>query len=230
MPSHPELSVPVSQRGFNLVEMAIVVVIVGVFLGGLMVPLTAQFELRQRDETDQTIEEIHEALVGFAARTGRLPCPATATSNGLAAPNAATTACTTWHGFVPARTLGLNLNLDGDSLPSDPWLGPYRYSVSSADGGEYTNSLALGMAPDFLLCADAGCTTTMADSLVAMVFSLGEDGTATTSPDQLENIDGDPVFVRRTYSEAAGSEFDDRIMGISPNVLVFHLVRAGQFN
>ncbi len=218
------------QAGFTLVEIAVVLVVIGVLLGGLLVPLTTQFETNQRREADTRLDEIHNALLGFAARNGRLPCPSTAASGGLALPNAATTACNVQHGFVPVRTLGLSMKVNGNGLAVDPWLNAYRYSVTGAAGGEFTNAISLGLVPDFQACEDSACASVLADNVVAVVFSTGEDGAAATSADQLENLDGDTVFVSRDASEAAGSEFDDRVLWISPNVLAYQLVRAGRAN
>ncbi len=217
-------------RGFNLVEMAIVMVIVGVLLGGLIAPIATQLDARKRAQAETQLSEIKQALLGFAASTGRLPCPATAASAGLPSPNAATVACTTAHGFVPSRSLGLQGAVDGNGRLLDPWLNPVRYSISTAGGGAYTNSITLGQVPNLTVCEDSPCASVTADAVVAVVVALGEDGTTTTSTDQLENIDADLVFVARTRSEAAGAEFDDHLVWISPNTLTYQLVRAGRFN
>jgi type II secretory pathway pseudopilin PulG len=210
--------------------MAIVMVVLGVLLGGLIVPLSTQQDTNKRRDAKLSLEETRDALLGYAAATGRMPCPATTASGGLSAPNAATSACTQFHGFVPGRTLGLTGPVDANNLPIDRWLNPIRYSLTSAGGGAYSNSITLALIPDFQVCSEGSCAVPIADNVVALVFSLGSDGTTTTSPDQLENIDGDVFFVRRTPTEAVGTEFDDELLWISPNVLTLQLVRAGQLN
>lgn len=62
--------------GFTLVELAMVLFIVSLLIGGLLMPLTAQNEIRGRQETDRALANIREALIGFAVVNGRLPCPA----------------------------------------------------------------------------------------------------------------------------------------------------------
>lgn len=62
--------------GFTLVELAMVLFIVSLLIGGLLMPLSAQNEVRGRQETDRALSNIREALIGFAAVNGRLPCPA----------------------------------------------------------------------------------------------------------------------------------------------------------
>lgn len=216
------------QTGFNLIEMAIVLVIVGVLLGGLLTPLSTQYDTSKRIGIDTTLQDIHDALLGFAAANGRLPCPATAASNGLADPNVATTACTTDHGFVPVRTLGLHGNVNANTLLLDPWLNPIRYSVSDAGGGAYTNDITLALVPDFRVCEDSACGTILADNVVAVLVSQAED--TSVSPNQSENTDADDTFVTREISELAGSEFDDHLNWIAPSTLGYHLVRAGQID
>jgi prepilin-type N-terminal cleavage/methylation domain-containing protein len=69
--------------GFTLVELAMVLFIVSLLIGGLLMPLTAQNEIRGRQETDRALSNIRDALIGFAVVNGRLPCPAiAATSTG----------------------------------------------------------------------------------------------------------------------------------------------------
>ena len=63
-------------KGFTLAELAVVLVIVGLLLGGLMVPLSTQMDNRYRSDTVKALADIREALIGFAIVNGRLPCPA----------------------------------------------------------------------------------------------------------------------------------------------------------
>lgn len=62
--------------GFTLMELTVVLVIVGLLLGGLLVPLSAQRDVEFVKATDKSLADIREALIGFAVINGRLPCPA----------------------------------------------------------------------------------------------------------------------------------------------------------
>lgn len=53
-------------RGFTLIEMAIVLVIITTLIGGLAVPLSAQIQARRIAETKKIMEEAREALLGYA--------------------------------------------------------------------------------------------------------------------------------------------------------------------
>lgn len=65
--------------GFTLIELAMVLFIVSLLIGSMMMPLSAQYEIRGRQETDKALANIREALIGFAVVNGRLPCPAPTT-------------------------------------------------------------------------------------------------------------------------------------------------------
>lgn len=53
-------------RGFTLIELAIVLVIITILIGGLVMPLTAQIQARRIAETKKTLEEAREAIIGYA--------------------------------------------------------------------------------------------------------------------------------------------------------------------
>lgn len=131
---------PSTQHGFTLIEMSIVLVIFALVLAALLLPLRAQREQAAQAQTLNTLENAKQALLGFAQANGRLPCPATATSNGIAAPNASGN-CTVQQGFFPAATLGINpVNAQGFAI--DAWSNPIRYAVTQADN---PNGVASGL-------------------------------------------------------------------------------------
>ena len=55
-----------NQQGFTLIELAIVLVIVTILVGGLAMPLSAQIQARRIAETNRTLEEAREAIIGYA--------------------------------------------------------------------------------------------------------------------------------------------------------------------
>lgn len=129
---------PALQNGFNLVEMAIVLMIVGLLLGGMLVPLSAQIDQRNVSDTQKTLSEIKEAIIGYAIVHGRLPCPASSTSYGLESfslspvvGNASNGYCSNFYnGFVPAAMLGIT-PVDSQGYAIDAWNNRIHYAVTA---------------------------------------------------------------------------------------------------
>ncbi len=127
------------QRGFSLVEIALVLVIIGLALGGIIAAMGPQLENKKVSDTQTRIKEASDAIMAYAMVNRRLPCPATAASNGdevlvgtrgqCANPN---------NGFVPARTLGLG-GRGANGLTQDPWSFGLRYAVSQVTYTGATN-------------------------------------------------------------------------------------------
>jgi hypothetical protein len=57
--------------------------IVSLLLGGMLLPLSAQQDVRAYGDTQKTLAEARDALLGYAMANDRLPCPASSTSNGV---------------------------------------------------------------------------------------------------------------------------------------------------
>ena len=242
-------------KGFSLIEMAVVMLILGFLLSGLFVALGESAANRNRIAATAELEGIQEALYGFAQSRGRLPCPASAASAGVEAPITGGT-CTSPHGFVPAATLGVRGTIDANGLMMDPWGNPYRYSVSTlTSGGNASFTSVAGMQsqfaagaltrtpglPNALICVAgaAACGAPVyADTVPALVYSMGEDYGFYTSALQLENASPPLVanyrmatnneFVNGAYAEEGVNAFDDILVWISPNILFSRLITAGQ--
>src|ERR1700739_3194100 len=113
-----------AQHGFTLVEIAIVLVIVGLIICGLITPLSMQIEQRKVTETQRALDEAREALIGYALHNGYLPCPAISAANGQEDRSGIACTDTRRLGFLPWATLG---------LPKlDSWNHLFRYSVAPA--------------------------------------------------------------------------------------------------
>jgi prepilin-type N-terminal cleavage/methylation domain-containing protein len=165
--------------GFTLIEVMVVMLILALLLSGLAAPLAAQLQMRRGEETRRALDQAHEAILGFAAANGRLPCPASESSAGEEsfAPggDAANGNCSTFHdGFVPAATLGLS-PLDTQGFVRDAWGSPrnrIRYAVFGAGNaiGGVANPLtrmggmraatlpALGAAAHYLYICSTGAS------------------------------------------------------------------------
>ena len=115
--------------GFSLVELAVVMTIVALLLGGLIFTLSAQTEQRNFEETRRRLDQARELLLGYAIVNGRLPCPATAVSSGDESPVGGGACTTGFSGWLPARTIGFQPT-DDTGFAIDVWGNRIRYAVS----------------------------------------------------------------------------------------------------
>jgi prepilin-type N-terminal cleavage/methylation domain-containing protein len=135
--------------GFTILELAVTLAIVAVLAVGVLVPFVAQLTQRKIADTERILEQAKETLMGFAAATGRLPCPAVADSDGFEkfsttstpAGNVSNGTCATFYGFLPAATLGFT-PIDQQGYAIDGWgtrQNRIRYAVSSQTVNAITN-------------------------------------------------------------------------------------------
>lgn len=208
MPQHSR------KKGFTLIEMAVVLLVVTLLLGGLLVPLTTQIEQQKISETQKLLEEAKEALIGFALANGRLPCPASANSNGqesfAAGGSAVDGNCSNFFdGFLPAATLGFN-PVDSNGYAIDGWGLPQNrihYAVAKTtvndipfpftqtDGMKSATMSKISDADLLYVCASAptvatscGAATTLTDKAIFVVYSVGKNAaTGGTGSDEAAN-------------------------------------------
>lgn len=176
-------------RGFTLVELAVVLLILSVLAAVLLVPLSGREEIRRRHETERALVEIREALIGFAIIYKRLPCPTRETNP--AAPGYGqeeAPPCTeASEGYLPWRTLGL-APFDAWGSPrtsaSDPWTGYWRYRPD----------------PGFTQQADTSCPwprwpiapDTRFESVIRIVDASGSERTVSSGSAPTDCLAGEP--------------------------------------
>jgi prepilin-type N-terminal cleavage/methylation domain-containing protein len=220
-----------AQAGFTLVEMAIVLVIVALLIGGVLAPLSTQKEQERRKENQQMLDEAREALLGFAIVNGRFPCPDTDPENSPASgqENACAPDSTTYYsGRLPWATLGIDAEFD-------PWGGGHfvKYTVNgtyvgtfdlSAEATAATGGNALDIHTNAGDCGSAN--NLVASNIPAVIRTTAK--TAFTSADEVENDDDDNCFVDREFSTIINAEFDDQLIWISPTILFNRMITAGK--
>src|SRR6187431_986226 len=64
------------EKGFSLVELAIVLLISGIILGGSIALFKPYLQYTQVNITNKKMDRISQTLAMFAQNYGRLPCPA----------------------------------------------------------------------------------------------------------------------------------------------------------
>lgn len=239
--------------GFTLVELAISLFIIALLLGSILVPLSTHVEQRQISETNKTMDEIKEALIGFAVANGYLPCPDT-TGDGLSDP-AVPGVCPGAEGFLPWVTLNVG--------QGDVWGNRFRYRISP----EFTNtpvSPCSGADGRVGLCDTGNITVNtrnatkntqvLADNVAAVIISHGKNGYGATSTEGIvkplppgvnvdETTNADPhgtIFLSRTPTTVSAvcndgpplaqphCEFDDVVVWVSRFTLFNRMVAAGK--
>ena len=212
-------------RGFSLAEIAIVMVIVGLLIGGLLAPLAAQMDQRDFSDTQKRIEYANELLLGFAIANGRLPCPASSASNGDESPAGGGTCTNYYDGYLPAKALGMQPT-DSSGYALDAFNNRIRYALSksvtpagtctgSPPFSSSTNFKANGLQclpDDLLICSSSlasgftriSCGTSNnlvnANTVVAIVFSTGKTSSSdATRTDELANTDGSQTDAKATF-------------------------------
>jgi prepilin-type N-terminal cleavage/methylation domain-containing protein len=240
--------------GFTLIELLIALVVVTLLASALAVPLAAQLNSRRGDEVRRILDEARDAVLGFAAAQGRLPCPATAASFGQEAfapgASAADGNCADFHaGFLPAAALGLS-GLDHQGFRRDPWEtegNRIRYAVFGGEVNGVAHALTrthgmqmatlqgLGDAHYLIVCSTgatasgSGCgpaANQLTRKAAFVLLSTGSSGGVAPAPggDEARNLDGDAVFVARAH----GPDFDDFVDWGGILMVVNRLVVAGQ--
>ncbi len=228
-----------TQSGFSLIEMAVVMVVLGLALGGLLMPLSVQLENSARKETQAEMGVIKEAIVGFAMANNRLPCPDTngdgfenQTVNGLGM------ACTRTYGELPHGSLGVGME--------DAWSYKYSYLVTDEFADTFAGT-GCGTPPasnaSFSLCSRGDLTVedragnVVADELPVIIVSHGKHNQIPArNLFERRNFDigKDPVRgsndtkVKDTYSDTSGAELDDIVEWVSPAILQNKMVSAGR--
>lgn len=225
-------------KGFTLVEMAIVLVIIGLLIGGLVTPLSVQLEQRRVADTQRGMEEAREALIGFAVRNGYLPCPAISATNGLEDRDGARCGNERRIGFLPWATLGLN--------KLDSWNHLYLYSVTPAFT-DSANVFRLNTPRDITVASRDALgnlvSATAVNDIPAVILSHGRNGfgaysdagirqadTGAGNVDEKANMNpAGQAFITRVASDnatAPGGAYDDIVLWLSPNILYNRMLAA----
>lgn len=205
-------------EGFTLVEMAVVLVILGLLIATFLTPLSAQLDQARNTEANHDIQEIKEVLLGYVVVNSRLPCPDT-DGDGIDDGCANTNATSSSGGNIPWVDLGLK--------STDPWGRRYQYRVNNAFSTNFLLSTVGAGAGVVEVCTNSGCAVKVASSVPVLIFSLGKNGDTLppVSADEQENTNGDGTFVSHEFSDGANA-FDDLIVWIPSNLIMSRMVSA----
>jgi len=192
-------------RGFTLVELAMVLVILALLGGSLLVPVASRIEARDRQTTLERLRDIQHALTGFAIIHGRLPCPSTETDPTSTAYGLEDgPPCNhTLEGVLPWRSLAVAATDAwgrARQAASDEWAGHWRYRLDH----------------------DGRRITTVDSQAVAIVWSTGPNRRADGS--NVSHASAAPSY----QAGEPGTDFDDLLAWIGRPLLIARLAQAGR--
>lgn len=224
-----------ASAGFTLIELAIVLFVVTLLLGGVLTPLGQQIAERQASDTRRTMEHARTALVGYALgrreanAPGYLPCPDMRTpgQGGMAndgqEDRLADGRCAAAAGNLPWITLGL--------AETDAWGNRLGYAVA-ADWSRGDRLAVPGpvTSSPLQVCRELRCESPL--PAAAVLVSHGRNGfgatnaggginLAPTTREELGNLGGDGRYYMHPprAADRPGGEFDDLVLPVSPDWL-----------
>lgn len=223
--------------GFTLIELAVALFIITLILGSMLIPLNTQVEQRKISDTRKALEEIREALIGFAIINLRLPCPDTDTDPTAAGYGLEEASCSSnpaAEGFLPWKTLGVT-EMDAWGIKrtfvSSPRIGDWRYRVDRNFAVTFSLSTTCSASDQLTIQNSTGnslhSTTSCSASPtperpIAIVYSAGPN----TNPDGqntgFESTSG--IY----QADIQSSTFDDILIWISRPILFNRVIAAGK--
>lgn len=200
-------------KGFTLIELAIMLTVTGLIMVGGFEAIRLQLAKHKIEQTQDAMQEVQHALLGFVTVNGRLPYAAPNDNSGQEDSGR-------YIGLLPWNTLGVK--------SVDYWGHAYTYHVTEAfanTGGDFSTESG------DLTVKTVGCTTDMLTLLPLIVVSHGQNGqgaymkngtqlAGATDVGELENSDDDHTNKNYCYGG------DDILMWISTDLLKYQRERS----
>lgn len=227
-------------------ELALVVLILGILAAGTVRPLRAGLDQAHRARVARDLVSARQALLGYAAshERPRLPCPdcrraGCATGDNRAGDGIEDRAADPLRcdagsdqGLVPWVTLGLG--------SADPWGNRYAYRVAPAFAAGFDLDTGSDGSARVLTRDGRDRLQTLAGGVPVVIWSHGPNGLGATGADgrtrrapaegsdEAENLDRDRLLVSLPPGPPGSGGFDDILAWINAYELKYLLLRAGR--
>jgi prepilin-type N-terminal cleavage/methylation domain-containing protein len=215
--------------GFNLIEMAMVLLIVALLMSSILIPLPKQIDHKKIAATQQHLEEIKEALLGFVVLHERLPFPELAGQSLLFEEMIEVV-----EGYLPWINLGVGRY--------DAWGNPFRYRSGFPLGfPDGTDAVVIDAhskeAPSGAILFSLRLGAEPKDILSAIIYSTGKNAVG----DDIDLVDGKTCHIRLLKSKSTFPDitycqgdyvenyFDDILIWLPKNIIVNRLVTVGKW-
>jgi prepilin-type N-terminal cleavage/methylation domain-containing protein len=198
--------------GFNLIEMAMVLVIVGLLMNSILIPLPSQIDQKKIVATKEHLEEIKEALLGFAVLHDRLPYPAESFREDEIIKVRESILFDFDEAYLPWINLGVGRY--------DAWGNSFRYRVRCFLNWNPNCSILVKDA-----ISDLDLIRLQGD-YSAIIFSKGKNAEG-----DKKNDNSDRVYSQGDHVEVldVNKYFDDILIWLPENIVVNRLVTVGKW-
>ncbi|MBS1210958.1 MAG: hypothetical protein H6R19_3356 [Proteobacteria bacterium] len=200
------VAAPSHLRGFSLLELAVVLVIISLLSAGAITALHVQTERKQQAEAQTLLTEARESLISYAVINGVLPCPDhDADGNPDACGKTGVE-----HGGLPWKLLALPAK--------DPWGQTLHYAVHTNFATGKTISLNTTSNLEIQSKDASGTISSLADE-ASVVMALWSTG-----PNTNDNSRGSTDS--KLIAESPTS--DDTVIWLSRFVMIGRMLEAGR--
>jgi prepilin-type N-terminal cleavage/methylation domain-containing protein len=233
------------QKGFTLVEVAIVLVIVGLLLAGGMNMMSASTDVARYKQTQNDMQDVKDTLISYYNVNHFLPCPDT-DGDGIENPPVHTGACTSPRGFLPHVTLGLGGNGDawGERLKYLVTADGANFFTTAATSCSYTRPAVASVSTIRIQNLDTAAVSYLGDFAAFALITTGKNGRVTNSGmagaftndggctglnvREQENCNTDSVLrFGNNMSDGTNITFDDTVVWVGDYQLISELRKAG---
>jgi prepilin-type N-terminal cleavage/methylation domain-containing protein len=236
------IKIQAHQRGFALIELAVVLLILSVLLGLGLSAINAQRTKAEYEKTFAHGDAIKTALVNYLRANKRLPCPSNVGNDGAEAKaggacNPNVVAGVSNFGIVPWRTLGLERS---DAL--DGWDTYFSYMVSDTAGASDwiaaagIGSTAIGALTKRETDPAAAPATIDTGNYAVAIISHGPNTRGgfteklianSAAGATIEENDNLGATANRFFAGVPTPNFDDVVVGITATELTGRLISDG---